>query len=142
MSNLDKIVIIARLSKLSEAAKYLKDLQKLNQKSFLNDYHNFLSAERGLQLCIEAILDVGRILISKLDFRRPYENQDIITTLAENKVITGELHDKLIGMARFRNILVHEYAEIDRKVIYQNLQTRLQDFEEFKKQITKYLRCL
>jgi uncharacterized protein YutE (UPF0331/DUF86 family) len=34
-------------------------------------------------------------------------------------------------MAGFRNILVHEYLEIDRRRVYRALRTELRDFETF-----------
>ncbi len=42
-------------------------------------------------------------------------------------------------MAGFRNILVHEYLEIDRRRVYQVLRDDLVDFERFIKAVSKLL---
>jgi len=42
-------------------------------------------------------------------------------------------------MAGFRNILVHEYLEIDRRRVYQVLREELQDFDRFIAAISKRL---
>jgi uncharacterized protein YutE (UPF0331/DUF86 family) len=40
-------------------------------------------------------------------------------------------------MAGFRNILVHEYLEIDRRRVFSALKNDLGDFEKFIRAITK-----
>jgi len=45
----------------------------------------------------------------------------------------------LQGISGFRNILVHEYGEIDRKKVYEVLQNQVKDLEEFKKEILKFI---
>jgi uncharacterized protein YutE (UPF0331/DUF86 family) len=42
-------------------------------------------------------------------------------------------------MVGLRNILVHEYGKIDRKKVYGVLTHNLEDLEEFKKQIMRFL---
>jgi uncharacterized protein YutE (UPF0331/DUF86 family) len=39
----------------------------------------------------------------------------------------------------FRNVLVHEYLEIDREIVYEILQHRLDDFEELRKVFAQFL---
>lgn len=43
-------------------------------------------------------------------------------------------------MARFRNLLVHEYAKMDNAMVYGILKKRLGDFDEFARAIVEYLR--
>ena len=42
-------------------------------------------------------------------------------------------------MAGFRNILVHEYLEIDRHLVYRVLNDDLDDFERFIKAVSRLL---
>jgi uncharacterized protein YutE (UPF0331/DUF86 family) len=140
MSKSVKSKIEEKLKKLKEFLKILHELQKVNKKSFLEDYHSFGLAERYFHLSIEAILDVGRIVITELELEMPYENEEIISTLTESKIITESLYGKMSGMARFRNLLVHEYIKIDRREVYKHLQTKLKVFEEYDKQIKKFLK--
>jgi uncharacterized protein YutE (UPF0331/DUF86 family) len=42
-------------------------------------------------------------------------------------------------MAGFRNILVHEYLEIDRRKVYRVLRDDLGDFDRFVKAVSKLL---
>lgn len=132
--------IISKLERLDEYFGYLKDIQKVNKKSFLTDYHFYGLAERYLQLAIEVIIDIGKLIIVSEDLKRPEDNGDIISIMADNKIITKKSSEKLIGIVNFRNILVHDYEKIDREIVYKKLQKNLDDFSDFKKNIVKYLK--
>jgi len=137
-TQLDKIIF--KLERLDEYLKYLSEIQKVNKKSFLADYHFFGLAERYLQLAIEVILDVGKLVVVAENLRRPEDNQDIFVVLREKKIISPAIFEKLAGISGFRNILVHDYEKIDREIIFKKLQNNLDDFRNFKKEISKYLK--
>ena len=131
--------IVSKLQRLDEYLKYLSEIQKINKKSFLADYHFYGLAERYLQLTIESMLDVGKLIIISENLRRPEDNQDIFVALNENRVISKKLTERLVGIANFRNILVHDYENIDREIVYVKLQRNLDDFKFFKKEILRFL---
>jgi len=131
--------IISKLQKLDEYVKYLKEMQKVNKNQFVEDYHFFGLAERYLQLSIEILLDVGKLLIVIGGLKRPEENQEIFYTLRDEKIISEKLTNNLVGIANFRNILVHDYEKIDREIVYEKLQNNIDDFEHFKKEVIVYL---
>lgn len=132
--------IIAKLERLDEYIEYLKDIQKVNKKSFLKDYHFYGLAERYLQLAIEIIIDIGKLIIVSENFKRPEDNGDIVSVLIDAKILSKKLGEKLVGIVNFRNILVHDYENIDREIVYLKLQKNLGDFYLFKKDIIKYLK--
>lgn len=132
--------IISKLQKLDEYVKYLKETQKINKNKFIEDYHFFGLAERYLQLSIEILLDVGKLLIIIRELKRPEENQEIFSALRDEKIISEKLAKNLIGIANFRNILVHDYEKIDREIVYEKLQNNIDDFELFKKEVSEYLK--
>ncbi|OHA54127.1 MAG: hypothetical protein A2Z62_00085 [Candidatus Terrybacteria bacterium RIFCSPLOWO2_02_42_20] len=131
--------IISKLQKLDEYIKYLKEVQKINKNQFVEDYHFFGLAERYLQLSIEILLDVGKLLIVIKGLKRPEENQEIFSALCDEKIISEKLADNLMGIANFRNILVHDYEKIDREIVYEKLRDNLEDFENFRKEIVGYV---
>src|SRR4030042_3610346 len=110
--------ISAKLEKWDEYLKILKDIQKINKTSFVNDYHFFGLAERYLQLSIEIVLDIGKIILAEKNLARPDNNQEIFIILRDEKIISKALTEKIHGIVGFRNILVHEYEKIDRNIVY------------------------
>ena len=137
---LDHEAIIARLDKLDEYGKILKELQKASRSEFITDYHLYGLAERYLQLSIECLLDIGRLIITGLGLRKPDRHQDIVEILWEAGVISSDLASRLQGIAGFRNILVHDYLKINRDLVYENLQKGVVDLEDFSQQIAKLLK--
>lgn len=132
--------IIAKLEKLDEYLRYLSEIQEVNKKRFVEDYHFHGLAERYLQLSIEAIIDIGKLLIISEKLRRPEDNQDIFNALRENKIISKSLAQDMAGIAGFRNILVHEYEKIDREIVYEKLLKNLGQFKDFKKEVLRFLK--
>lgn len=142
MTSLAQQKILEKLESFKDYLNYLYQLQKeaKNEKTFLSDFHLFGNTERYLQLSIQIIIDISHLIIIDLGLKRPEDNYEAISILFENKIITEELTDKLTKMIGLRNILVHEYGKIDRKKIYEILKKQIQDLEEFKKQIVKFLK--
>jgi len=137
---LDHEAIIARLDKLDEYGKILKELQKASRSEFITDYHLYRLAERYLQLSIECLLDIGRLIITGLGLRKPDRHQDIVEILWEAGVISSDLASRLQGIAGFRNILVHDYLKINRNLVYENLQKGVVDLEDFSREIAELLK--
>ena len=59
--------------------------------------------------------------------------------LKEEEVIGKELATRLEDMARFRNLLVHRYGEVDDKRVLELIKHNLKDIEEFEKAIEKFI---
>ena len=55
------------------------------------------------------------------------------------KLFLKKLAQNLMGIANFRNILVHDYEKIDREIVYSKLQNNIIDFENFKKETLDYV---
>lgn len=93
-----------------------------------------------MQLAIEIIIDTGKLIVVLENLKRPEYNGDIISVLANSKILSKKLREKLIGIVNFRNILVHDYEKINREIVYLKLQKNLEDFLLFKKDIIKYMK--
>lgn len=119
------------LKKLKKEVKSASDLKK--------DYAKEALTERLFQIALEAVLDIGRMVISMENLPRPEENDEIFEILAEAKIISNDFAKRAFGMGRFRNILVHGYMIVDEEKVFENLK-RLNLFEEFLKFISSYLK--
>ena len=132
-------VIRKRLNKLDEYLSILRGLQKYSLAEFLCDPEHYGSAERFLQLAVEAITDMGNHVIAELALGVVNWYSDIPAILAEKGYIGADLKEKWIQVLGFRNILVHEYIDIDRQIVYEILQHRLADLEALKQVFAQFL---
>lgn len=131
----DREVVAARLAILDENLRLLEGLAHLDLATFLGDPRNYGSAERFLQLAIEAVFDIGTHCISALALPRPLAYADILPTLAQAGVISRETQAELTNMAGFRNLLVHDYARLDRARVHGFLSARLAGLRRFAAEI-------
>lgn len=132
-------VISKRLRKLDEYLAILHGLSRYTYEEFVNNPEHYGSVERFLQLALETIADIGNHIISDLELGEVSWHRDIPAILAEKGHITREMEEKWIRMIGFRNILVHDYLDIDRRTVYDVLQNNLKDFEKIKKSFAEFL---
>ncbi|MGC9336908.1 MAG: type VII toxin-antitoxin system HepT family RNase toxin [Candidatus Cloacimonadia bacterium] len=104
------------------------------------DYELRSAIERNLQLAIESALDVGEVIISARGFEKPEDYRSVILILGRHNVIPRDFAERFAEAAKFRNILVHMYAEVDGEMLYGILQNNRGDFDEFAKYIARYLK--
>lgn len=95
--------------------------------------------ERRLQLAIQVCIDVANYLIAHLGLRAPEELENVFVVLGREGLISPELADRMVAMVRFRNILVHDYLDINQRLVHAHLTERLDDFEQFAQEILKQI---
>jgi len=130
------------LAKLDELEGYLAELHAIAPEN-LKEYRRIekkRSCERLLQLCIECVIDMCRILVSGLRLGLPADENDLFEKLNKNGIVTPSVKRLLRQMRGFRNILLHEYASVDDELVFKYGKTRLGDFEKIRKQILDILR--
>ena len=135
----DRRVIEERLLKLEEYVNLLSGQQKISEAEFVSDPHIYGFVERFLHLAIECVIDVGNHVIASEGFEKPQEYKEIPAVLAGKQIIPEKFSRVLAEMAKFRNLLVHDYLKIDRHKVYGVLQKNLDDFRAFARYIELYL---
>lgn len=139
MSKKTRDKILSKLQRLDQYLVYLKEISKYRKDLFVSDYRVHGLGERYLQLSIEILLDVGKLLVIEFELARPETNHEIFDLLREAKIINLDLHSRLGGIVGFRNILVHEYEKIDKGIVYKNLKSGLRDLAAFKRAVLRKL---
>lgn len=72
--------------------------------------------------------------------RPPISYADTFRVLFENGVIDEELSGIMEKMAKFRNVVVHQYEQVDTEIVISILRKYLGDFDRFKEAIISYLK--
>jgi uncharacterized protein YutE (UPF0331/DUF86 family) len=129
-------------NKFQELERYLKELENLKATPWV-EFSASLSRQwtilHGLQLSIQALMDVGNHILAAIGENQIEDYVDIIDKLGEKNIIPNEFAQQIRGMAGLRNILVHEYAMVDLTKIYDIVQNRLDDFRNFIKYTNQFL---
>ncbi len=132
-------VIRKRLEKLDEYLAILRQLQRYSYDEFVANPERYGSAERFLQLAIESLNDVGNHVVAESGLGTVDWYSDIPRRLREAGLIDSSQEETWIKMIGFRNILVHDYLKIDRKIVFRVLQDNLGDLEAFKQVFARFL---
>ena len=110
---------VTRLAaEISSALQSLREIGAATEEEFLADPRSIAAAKYYLIVSIEASVDLCTHLISRNRFRAPEDYADTFRVLRENGALPGDLTDRLIDMAKFRNRLVHRYWNVDDTYIY------------------------
>ncbi len=132
-------IVQKRLKKLDEFLEILKNLQKYSFVEFSTEPERYGSAERFLHLAIETMTDIGNHIVADDYLGEVNWYSDIPRILAENDYIDSDLSETWIQMIGFRNILVHDYADIDLKIVYDVLKNHLDDIKMIRNFFAQYL---
>lgn len=133
-------VLQRRIDKAEEYLNFLKNIKdKYSNEEFKENPMIYGSTERFLHLIIETLMDIGNHIISDQNLGKVDFYKDIPELLFEGNYINEELKDIFIKIIGFRNILVHDYLEIDHDIVYSIIRDDLNDLKEI---LINYTRLL
>jgi uncharacterized protein YutE (UPF0331/DUF86 family) len=98
-----------------------------------------LAVGRTSKLSIQCVIDVCHYLVADLVLGVPATSQKAIEFLRDAGVFPATFIDTLVQMIRFRNLLVHVYAQVDIERVYDHLQNYLDDFGQFAQHVLQFL---
>jgi uncharacterized protein YutE (UPF0331/DUF86 family) len=121
---------------------YVRQLHSYRQRT-LSEVRGDMSLtwaiEHGLQLSIQCVIDVCHYLVAVLALGTPATSQEAIELLRDAGIFPATFAHTLGQMVRFRNILVHVYAQVDVGRVYENLHNHLDDFGQFAQHVLHFL---
>lgn len=105
----------------STIEKYLNNLDNFNFKNlddFKERFNDYLAISMSLFTILNATIEIGESLINlkRLDFPQSYKKIFII--LGENKLISKDMAKKISLYMRERNMIAHQYDEVNIEDIY------------------------
>jgi len=136
----DASVVLRKISRIRNNLSRLREREKISSKALKENLDIQDIVLHNLQLAIQGCIDVGSHIISDESWGIAGSLGEIFYTLQVKGVINGELAGKMISMVGFRNILIHEYNEIDLDIVHEVLQGHLADIDEFLLSVVNYFR--
>jgi uncharacterized protein YutE (UPF0331/DUF86 family) len=131
---------VTHLDHLKQFIKKLELYQDMvDKKRFLTDPMAQDAILKALEQITEAMITIATMMIAQRGFRKAENNEDLFTILAEAKVYPAAFGEQLKGLGGFRNILVHDYININLELVYKNLKRGLPLFKTFARYIAKFI---
>ena len=137
----DAEIFSRRLAALDGYLDRLRSLGEAAEPEYLAEPGIHDLAARYLHLATEAAIDLANYWIADHGLRTPDSNRDSFTVLQETGEIDPALAERLRGWAGFRNVLVHEYVDLDHRIAYAAIRDELGDLADFRRWATSKLAC-
>ncbi|MBI5197508.1 MAG: DUF86 domain-containing protein [Nitrospirae bacterium] len=137
---MDKAVILRKLSELETYQNQIREYSGITAEDYKKDWKTRRIVERTLQILIECCADIANHIIADGNMRSPTGYSDTFRVLTENQVTGQDLGAIMEKMSKFRNVVVHQYEEVDVEIVIVILRKHLQDFDRFKQAILTYLK--
>jgi uncharacterized protein YutE (UPF0331/DUF86 family) len=117
----------------------LKPIAEHTLEEYLSDFYLKASGERLIQLIVDCASDINNHVVVEMGQRPPEDYASSFIRASEAGMLTAELANRLKGSGGMRNILVHEYMDIDDEKVYKALPIALSDFKEYIRQVDNFL---
>lgn len=111
----------------------------MEREKFLSDTNASDAAKYKLLLAIEASLSICNHINAKISKKIPETYADCFTILGDLGIISSELAERLAKMAKFRNMLMHVYWEIDDARVYDIINQDLNDLRMYMNELKIFL---
>jgi len=128
---IDSPKITELLARLQTYRGELGRLSRLSKQALLADPDRVGSAKYHFVVAIECCIDIANHIVASEGYRIPADSGDAFTVLVEERLLPAEMEAPLRAMARFRNRLVHLYWDVNDELVFEYLQTSLEDFDRF-----------
>jgi uncharacterized protein YutE (UPF0331/DUF86 family) len=132
---LDADVVRGRCGEIAESIERLRRIRDDGREAFLTNRDIRDIACYRLLLAIEAALALCYHVSARRLRQVPEDYAGCFAGLARAGVIARPLSDRLQQMAKFRNLLVHVYWEVDYGRVFDAIETDLDDLAEFSRTI-------
>lgn len=147
MSQLDPEAIAQKLGRMVDRIDRLKQFEGLTLEDYLQDDLKQAAIERLLETIIGAALSINKTLLKRGAGLIPsdaesFKNFESFILMGENGFIPAELANQLAPSGSFRNILAHEYDDIEPAQVYNALQKAISQYPQYVKAIQNYLDTL
>lgn len=134
---MDKDVINRKLESLRRCITRITSKLPLTPEVLRSDYDLqdiiALNLERAVQVCV----DIAAHVVSQTEMPPPSTMAEGFACLAELRVIPPQVAERMQKAVAFRNILVHNYTDINWDIVANIVTHHLTDFVQFAQAIDR-----
>ena len=130
--DIDRQTLLKRLDRIKHELVKIERME-FGPSELLGDEDIQDMIDRRMQLAIEAAIDVAVMLVAAMQLPRKDEAAEVFRLLEREKVISKGMGEKMAKATGLRNVLVHEYMDIDYTKAYggEEKQNKIKDLKKF-----------
>ena len=135
----DKEVVATKLKQAHEYTNDLTEMRGLSKKEYVSDVVIQRAVERTLMNLIQSCIDLAQHIRAAKGLSSGGTAKEEIQALGELEIISRDTREKMEEAVGFRNVLAHRYGEVDHDVVYDVLHEDLHWFEQFQREVARWL---
>ena len=137
--SLDRDQAGARLRTIRETLDELESLRDVSAARLEAEPLTRAAAERLIQVVVDLAVDVNAHIAVVASGAAPQTGRDSFLAAATSGAITEDLAAELAPAAGLRNVLVHRYTDIRTDLVASAVNSILDGFAEYVRQVAAYL---
>ncbi|RLG42248.1 MAG: hypothetical protein DRO05_01660 [Thermoproteota archaeon] len=120
---MDKKRLERTVNEIEELIERAQELLSSPLDEFIQDFKGKYALKMVIVEITEAILNASILLLRKEFGVREFESYvGVIRELTEKGILSTQLGEKLEGLIRLRNLIVHRYWEVDYRRLYREMK--------------------
>lgn len=131
----DKDLIFAKTGAINRHCKRIADKAAVDGKTFKNDLDRQESILFNLQMAVQNCIDIAAHIVSEEGYGVPGSANEMFYMLEEHNILERKLTEKIVSAVGLRNLIVHEYGNIDLGKVYHIVKNDLGDLTDFIKSV-------
>lgn len=135
----EKAFVVKKLEQMDRYTKEIEELLGEVDDAQLSLPRNLHIAERLVQLVTDAMIDINQHFIREKNLTVPNDLRGTFTIMGDNDILPKEFADKITPLVGLRNILVHQYEDLDKELFIRNLRNHFTDFKQYQRHICGHL---
>lgn len=120
----------SRIKRLEENLRELRHFEDVTLSDLQEDRQKIWALRYGIQESIQAVIDIACAIVSWYNLGYPESYTDCFRVLHRHEILEKDLTERLIQAVGMRNVLVHEYLDVDDELVLNALERRT-DFRAF-----------
>jgi uncharacterized protein YutE (UPF0331/DUF86 family) len=124
-------VILNKISSIRRCVERAKEEYFPDLDGFKNNFSRQDAAMLNIQRACEQAIDLANHLIKLLKLTLPNDARESFSILSKAKIIDEKLSNQLAKMIGFRNVIVHQYQEVNFEIVVEVIEKHLTDLLSF-----------
>lgn len=136
----DEYLVQKKLSTIDEYLKYIETNQnRVTEKTLREDFGLMIGISHALQTLAQGSIDICTHLASDEGWELPDNAAHALRIAQRHHVISDEVANELTFAIKLRNIIVHQYENLDLKIIENVVHHKIGTFSQFATEIKQWL---
>ena len=133
------LVVKRKLKKMAEYLDELESAGNISLDEYLRDFRLRRAVERLIQLIVDVAIDVNTHVVVDAGRPAPEDAYGSFIEAASLGLIPDSLAREIAPSTGERNIIVHEYEDLDDTIVYESIADTLRLYRDYIRAVVGYL---